>query len=317
VYVAIGDSTHAGGVLALRDTDGDGKADVRQYFGAVDANAAVLAHDHLYVAYRDRIVRHAITPGTLVPTGAAETMVSGLPSAGDHFAKNIQFDGADAMYVNVGSPSNSCQVQNRVLHSPGVDPCPELATRAGIWRFSATRANQTQADGEHFATGYRNTEALRFDPQLNVLHGIPHGRDMLNSNFPERFTVQQGADLPSEEYVRIDQGSNNGWPYCYHDWQKHAKVLAPEYGGGGAFVAFHGGHDRTPLPNEGFNVTFVPRADGVPQGTGRVFADGFTGGGTPLPQNAAHRPMGLAQGPDGSLYVSDDDGGLIWRIIFR
>jgi glucose/arabinose dehydrogenase len=85
---------------------------------------------------------------------------------------------------------------------------------------------------------------------------------------------------------------------------------------GGAFVAFHGGFDRAPLPNEGFNVVFVPFSGAAPSGTFEVFADGFTGGGTPLPAAALHRPMGLAEGPDGSLYVSDDVGGRIWRIVF-
>jgi len=84
------------------------------------------------------------------------------------------------------------------------------------------------------------------------------------------------------------------------------------------FVAFHGSHDRSPLPQEGYNVVFVPRnGAGVPSQTWEVFASGFPGGGSPLPANAAHRPMGLAEGPDGSLYVTDDKGGRIWRIVYR
>jgi glucose/arabinose dehydrogenase len=82
----------------------------------------------------------------------------------------------------------------------------------------------------------------------------------------------------------------------------------------GAFVAFHGGFNRAPLPNEGFNVVFVPFAGDRPAGGWQVFADGFVGDGTSLPGEAEHRPVGLAQGPDGSLYITDDVGGRIWRV---
>jgi glucose/arabinose dehydrogenase len=86
---------------------------------------------------------------------------------------------------------------------------------------------------------------------------------------------------------------------------------------GGAFVAFHGGFDRAPLPNEGFKVMFVPMGNnGSPSGASEVFADGFAGSSGNLPGDAKHRPVGVTEGPDGSLYVSDDRGGRIWRIFF-
>ena len=357
VYVAIDDPARPNGILALRDRDRDGRADLKQYFGAPRANGIVVTKEHLYVGYRDRIVRYAKEAGEFVPAAAPEIVVGGMPATGDHPRKNMQLDGLGSMYVNFGSASNSCQVANRQLESPGIDPCPEMPVRAGVWRFDANRTGQTPADGERFATGLRNMEALRFDRGRGLLFGVQHGRDHLNDNWPQLYTPQEGADLPSEEFVRIDRGDDNGWPYCYHDWQKELKVLAPEYGGdgdivgrcatmevpliafpghwapndllfyggklfpgryvGGAFVAFHGGFDRAPLPNEGYNVVFVPFAGDAPAGGWEVFADGFTGGRTPLPQNAAHRPMGLAEGPDGSLYISDDHRGRIWRVIFR
>ncbi|MDB4872111.1 MAG: sorbosone dehydrogenase [Gemmatimonadales bacterium] len=86
---------------------------------------------------------------------------------------------------------------------------------------------------------------------------------------------------------------------------------------GGAFVAFHGGFDRAPLPNEGFKVMFVPMGhNGSPSAPSEVFADGFAGSAGPLPATAVHRPVGVTEGPDGSLYVSDDRGGRIWRIVY-
>lgn len=357
-YVAIGDATHGGGVLALRDRDGDGRAETQAYFGEPNANGIVVTKEFLYVGYRDRIERWRLHSNELLPRGTPEVVVGGLPSTGDHFRKNMQLDGRGNMYVNIGSASNSCQVANRVAQSPGVDPCPELPVRAGVWRFDANRTGQTPADGIRFATGLRNMEALRWDATRGALFGVQHGRDHLNDHWPQFYTPQDGADLPSEEFIRIDAGDDNGWPYCYHDWKKGLKLLAPEYGGDGtivgprcadkeipllafpghwapndllfyagrqfpsrftrgAFVAFHGGFDRAPLPNEGFNVVFVPFAGQTPAGGWEVFADGFIGNSTNPPADAEHRPMGLAEGPDGSMYISDDDGGRIWRVVFR
>ncbi len=358
IYVAIDDSTKANGILALRDTDGDGRANTQQYFGAPLADGIGILGDFLYVGYRTQIVRYRLVPGGLVPTGTAEIVVSGLPSSGDHFRKNFTFDGSNAMFVNIGSATNSCQVTNRATQSPGIDPCPELATRAGIWQFNTTTLGQTQSSGVRIATGFRNTEALRYDAARRALFGVPHGRDELSEDFPQFFTRQEQADLPAEEFHRINQGDDAGWPYCFYDGIRNIKVLAPEYGGdgdvvgarcatkkqplldfpahwspndllfyqgtqfparyrGGAFIAFHGGKDRAPLPEEGYHLVFVPFTGDVPSQTWEVFADGFTGGGSPLPANAAHRPMGLAEGADGSLYLTDDKGGRIWRIIHR
>jgi glucose/arabinose dehydrogenase len=83
------------------------------------------------------------------------------------------------------------------------------------------------------------------------------------------------------------------------------------------FVAFHGGFDRAPLPNQGYRVAFVPFSDGATTGEWDTFADGFAGSTGALPATARHRPVGVTEGPDGSLYVSDDRGGRIWRIIHQ
>ena len=255
-------------------------------------------------------------------------------------------------------------MEDREAQSPGVFPCPELAIRAGVWTFDAQGTGQTQADGERYATGYRNMVALAVHPANGELYGVQHGRDMLFENWPQFFTQEEDAVLPAEEFVLIGRDSDNGWPYCYYDAvDENAKVLAPEYGGdgrlvsgaqgidcagynqplatfgahwapnglhfysgsqfperyrGGAFIAFHGGFDRAPLPNEGYLVAFVPfGADGRPSGEMEIFADGFAGSSGPLPATALHRPVGVTEGPDGSLYISDDRGGRIYRVIFR
>jgi glucose/arabinose dehydrogenase len=87
----------------------------------------------------------------------------------------------------------------------------------------------------------------------------------------------------------------------------------------GAFVAFHGSWNRAPEPQAGFYVVFVPFANGKPTGKWEVFADNFSGS----PENTAmaraeHRPCGLAQGPDGSIYVTDDSRrGYVWKISYK
>ena len=272
---------------------------------------------------------------------------------------------SQTLFVNIGSASNACQVANRQAQSPGQSPCPELPTRAGVWLFDPSVNNQTMANGGRYATGYRNMVALAVNPNNDALYGVQHGRDMLFENWPQFFTQEEDAVLPAEEFVRIGDGSNNGWPYCYYDAvTENKKVLAPEYGGNGllttggtspvncatvnqplatfgghwapngitfynasqfpekyrngAFVAFHGGFDRAPLPNEGYNVMFVPmNASGAVTGPPEIFADGFAGSSGSLPANALHRPVGVTVGPDGSLYISDDRGGRIWRVIYR
>ncbi|WP_268225065.1 PQQ-dependent sugar dehydrogenase [Sinomicrobium oceani] len=94
--------------------------------------------------------------------------------------------------------------------------------------------------------------------------------------------------------------------------------MFPEKYKNGAFVAFHGSWNRAPEEQEGFMVAFVPFKGGKPAGEWEVFAKGFAGVDPVLsPGDAKHRPCGLAQGPDGSLYVSDDAGGTIYRIVYN
>ena len=92
----------------------------------------------------------------------------------------------------------------------------------------------------------------------------------------------------------------------------------PEHYRNGAFIAFHGSTIRSPYSQAGYFVAFVPFKDGTPSGPWEVFADGFAGMDTIVnTTDAMHRPMGLAQGPDGSLYISDSRKGKIWRIMYK
>jgi len=94
--------------------------------------------------------------------------------------------------------------------------------------------------------------------------------------------------------------------------------MFPEKYKNGAFIAFHGSWNRAPLPQEGFYVVFVPFKGSIPEGEWEIFASVFAESDkVNSPGNAQHRPCGLAQAPDGSLFVSDDAKGRIYRILYQ
>ena len=355
LFVAIRNTRDAkGGVVALRDTNRDGRMDLRERFGDNGGSGIALVGSTLFFATDDAVLRYAIPRASIRPSGAADTVVGQLPTGRSHTAKTIAVRGND-LFVNVGSPTNSCQLGDRQPQSPGQDPCPDLETRAGIWRFDARRSGQRQSDGERWATGIRNAVAITVDPSSGDLWVAQHGRDQLWQNWPAHFDTTESAELPAEELFRVARGDDFGWPYCFYDGQAKRKVLAPEYGGdgqqvgrcasaknpvaampahwapngltfyraqqfparfrGGAFIAFHGSWNRAPRPQGGYNLVFVPIANGAASPY-EVFATGFAGDSV-QPAGARHRPVGLAVGPDGSLYVSDDRGGRIWRVMWR
>ncbi len=308
-------------------------------------------------ATNNAIVRWHWNIGQLEPpTGTGpDTVVSGLTLGRQHPAKSIVVGSDGQLYVNVGAPSNSCQVHDRMPESPGQDPCPLLDVAGGIWRFDPRHGNQTQLDGQRFVTGIRNAVALAVDPGTGAVFAAQHGRDQLAANWPKLYNDAQSAELPAEEVFRLEAGGDYGWPYCYYDWRRRQQVLQPEYGGdgktvgrcesvprpvvafpghwapdgmtfynsrhfpikyrGGLFIAFHGSWNRGPLPEGGYKVMFVPFARGIATGAPEVFADGFAG---PVvsPNGARYRPTGVAVGPDGSLYVASDQGeGAVFRIL--
>jgi glucose/arabinose dehydrogenase len=350
-----------GFLIALQDTNGDGRADTVLRFGdtreqgSAGGTGIALYNGALYAEVNDRIVRYALPAGTIAPTRAPEVVVSGLPLTGDHPMHPFAIDAQGGIYVDLGSATNSCQVENRMPQSPGHQPCTELETRAGIWRYDANRTGQRFSPAERFATGLRNGEGIAFDPAGRIF-ATQHGRDQLRENWPQFYTPEQGANEPAEELVQLERGADYGWPYCYYDLSQQKVLLAPEYGGdgktvglcaqkrepvaafpahwapnhlalyegrqfpaayrGGAFIAFHGSWNRAPFPQGGYNVVFQPLADGKAAGSYVVFADGFAGA-VEQPGQAMHRPSGVAVGPDGTLYISDDQGGRIWRVTYH
>ena len=144
-------------------------------------------------------MRYALPAGAIVPTGAAEVIVSGLPLTGDHPMHPFAIDADGQLYVDLGSATNACQAQNRMLKSPGLRPCTELKTRAGIWRFSANRANQVFSEAQRYATGIRNSVGITVDSSGHGIFATQHGRDQLSQNWPDLYKQEQSPVLPAEE----------------------------------------------------------------------------------------------------------------------
>src|SRR5206468_8553439 len=136
---------------------------------------------------------------------------------GDHPLHPFAIDARGALYVNSGSATNACQVQNRMPRSPGHQPCTELETRAGIWRYDANRTGQRFSPAERFVTGTRNAGGIAVDSTGIGIYATQHGRDQLAENWPALYKPEQGANLPAEELVRVERGADYGWPECYLD----------------------------------------------------------------------------------------------------
>jgi glucose/arabinose dehydrogenase/mono/diheme cytochrome c family protein len=356
------------GNIALRDTNGDGKADIITPFGKYDGHTygtAMRIHDgYLYFSSELMVYRMKLKRGQLIPDSKMDTIVIDKPPYHEHQTKPLAFDNKGHIFVGWGAGSNAGQEKNRQPGSPGIgDPNspdrgnPWLIDHGGIWMFDANKTNQHQTDGVRYATGLRSLVAMDWDPKSKSLYTVAHGRDDMRMLWPDIYTPWQSAMQPAEEFFKVNEGLDGGWPYYYYDGIKGKKLLNPEFGGdqikegngakltqpmmsfpahfapndllfykgkqfpahykNGAFVAFHGSTDRAPYPQAGYIVAFVPFKDGQPSGPWEVFADGFAKV-DPIVNvsNAIYRPMGLAEGPDGSLYVSDTEKGRIWRIMY-
>ena len=234
------DTPHEGGFLvALKDTKGTGQADVNVRFGPTFAEGAHggtgiwLYKNWLYAEINDKIVRYELKSGEAAPTGKPETILSGMPITGDHPMHPFAIDAQGNLFVSMGSATNACEVaESHAALSRRNNPCTELDTRAGIWRYDANKSGQVFSPKERYATGLRNGEGFDFDTS-GRLFVTQHGRDQLHEDWPELYTAEQGFDLPAEEVVILKEGANYGWPTCYYDDGQKKRVLAPEYGGDG------------------------------------------------------------------------------------
>lgn len=346
----------AGGVIMLRDANRDGRAeaqfDVARGFGSGEVQ---VFDNHLYTENRSSVFRFPIRAGEATPTGPADTIVSGLPAVMSHQIKTFAIGRDGKLYVNVGSASNVCAGRGDDQKRPP-DPCPELSTRAGIWQFDARKSGQKQTDGVHFVTGLRNAVGVTIAPDGSVWatqHGrdalfqnwpeffdqkygaenpaeqlvqLNRGDDFgwpycFYSN-PEKKLVdapEYGGDGKKTTRCASKKGPVAAFPghWAPNDLTFYTGSMFPAKYRNGVFIAFHGSWNRAPEPQAGFRVVFQPLRDGRAAGDFETFADHFNPNNTaPAPGTTNRRPTGVAVGPDGALYISDDAGGRIWKVVY-
>ncbi len=299
IYVAIRDQDDGpGGVVGMRDTDGDGRMDEIIRFGERGGSGIALADGQLYVAEDQRILRMALHDTHLGPNGDAEVIAAGLEKAQDH------------------GPA----------FASGPDHTLFVQADDSIWRFDSTTPGEQLEESANHALGIRPGAKLAWNPLDDQLYALTRG---------------QHASA-SSELLRVTEGVDYGWPYCYHDSDAGKRLLAADAGGDGERTGPC--NERYPSPelalpghleyrdllfhrtegflHEGRSAAFISvedadqsriivlplDANGRPQGdqAWETFArmDGDT----------SSRFGGLAEGPDGKLYVSDARQGTIWRI---
>lgn len=307
-------------IVLLRDTDNDGKADQRFVIAnpALDSPfGMVLREGRLYVANHNAVVSWPYALGQTSLSGKPDKLMD-LPGGGNHWVRNLVLspDG-QRLYITVGSSSNIAE--NGLEKERG---------RAAIHEYDFTKKSARQ-----FAGGLRNPNGLDFNPRSGELWAVVNERDML------------GSDLVPDYLASVPLGAIYGWPWAYWkkniDWRVEEPmpeytleyVRKPDYALGahvaplglafsrggntlgdrfasGAFIARHGSWNRKPL--SGYDVVFVRFDDRgnvlpnqpVPVLTGFLTADG----------KARGRPTWVAFAKDGALLVSDDTGGVIWRV---
>ena len=309
-----------GDVLMLRDTNGDGVADQRQVVAQKEEMHGIeIVDDTIYlITVNDLYKAQRNADGTL---GELEMIASDFPEGGQHPNRMVVMGPDDRLYVSVGSTCNACGETNEE-NATIVSLAPDGSDRR-VW-----------------ASGLRNTIGYGFEPTTGQAYGFDHGIDWLGDNEQH------------EEFNRLNEGERYGWPYVYalsrfnpqdtppdqsfsdyaagsvepiglHTPHSAPMQMAfdtsgalPEEYRGDAFIALRGSWNR--LPPSGFEVLRVDFDNGEPIGM-EPFLTGFLmeDDESPTGWGQMGRLAGLTQGPDGALYVSDDENGIIYRITYE
>ena len=338
-------------IILLKDRDQDGSIDDQEQFGELPGTGIMVKGNYLYASSNSGVYRYKLNDDLkVIDTENPEKIVDGLVDMGRDNAKPFAIDNDDNLYVTVGSWNDACRDEKT---KTGIMPCTILDSAAGIWKFRADRPNQSFGDGKRYATGIKNAVGIAWNFKTNSLFATDHGRGGLHGFYPDLYTQKEDGELPAETLYELKENDDAGWPYSYNDAIKKKRILAPEYGGdgekvggedaiipimsfpahlgpndllfytgdmfperykNGAFIAFH---NQSPELKKGFLVAFVPFKDGKPDGDWEIFLDNFAGIDLANPTDALqHRPCGLAQGPDGALYIADDFGGSIFKVTY-
>lgn len=350
IYVKLNALKDGKGIYFLSDTNHDGKMDKSIGFGNYAGTGIRINDNALYASSNSAVYKYPLDEnGEVADTAHAETVVQGLVDKGRDNAKAIAIDDQGNLYVAVGSYVETCV--DAAGH--GLKNCPLLDSVGGIWQFKTNQVNQGYSNAVRYATGLKNCVGLDWNEATKSLFATQHGRGGLSDKFPKLYTKEQDASLPAETLYELPKGADAGWPYIYYDPLQHKKIIAPEYGGdgkksiddkyidpvvafpahmapndllfyagsmfpakykNGAFIVFH---NQSRSLGKGFLVAFVPFKEGKPAGEWEVFADNFAGVDLSHPSGSYHhRPIGIAQGPDGALYVADDLKGTIFKITY-
>jgi len=305
-------SLTAGEIIAMPDRDSDGKADEKIVFakGLKSPHSIAFYNGYVYVGESDKISRFRDDNNDLIADAAGETVVAGLPTSG-HFTKTVAFGPDNMMYVSIGSSCNVCEES---------DP-----RRAAVVRYDPDGGGETI-----FSSGLRNSVALAFHPESGELWAANNGRDRI------------GDDIPPEEINILSEGKHYGWPYCYGDgnmnpeyvnepslcddiitpvfeMQAHSAPLGMRFYNGGKFppefkgdlfIAFHGSWNRS--EKTGYKVVRVQMEDGLP-----VSIEDFVSGWLMPDETRWGRPVDVEISPDGSMFVSDDFQGIVYKITYK
>ena len=299
----------AGQIVVLVDEDADGRSDSKQVFAdeVPDPHSIVYRDGDWYVGVPHGVIRLTDQDAD-GRADARTTLIDDYPTSG-HNTRTIDFLEDGRMVVSIGSSCNVCEED---------DP-----RRAAVVIY-------TEGGEQIFAAGLRNAVGLTVHPATGELWATNNGRDLM------------GDDLPPETVYRLQQGADYGWPRCHSgripdpefgsstacegveapvvEMQAHSAPLGlvfydgsafPETYRGDLFIAFHGSWNRS-IPT-GYKVVRLPFEGAEPGAAVIDFAYGW------LEQDlktVTGRPVGLAVGPDGALYVSDDAGGFIYRIAY-
>ncbi|EPE96909.1 NHL repeat containing protein [Rhizobium grahamii CCGE 502] len=316
-------ATNSGGgkpanrITLLRDTDGDGKADIKEIFleHLNSPFGIALVGDELYVANTDAIMRYPYKEGDtkISDSGTRLTELPGGP-IDHHWTKSlVASEDGSRLYVGVGSNSNI--TENGIEAEKG---------RAAIWEV-----DRASGRARIFADGLRNPNGLTFEPSTKALWTVVNERDEL------------GPNLVPDYMTSVKEGGFYGWPYSYYGKNVDPRVMPqrpdlvekaipPDYAlgshvaplglvfnqgqgltaayAGGAFVGEHGSWNRHSF--NGYKVVYVPFAAGVPSGTPVDIVTGFLS----EKNEARGRPVGLAMDKAGALLIADDAGNTVWRV---
>lgn len=352
IYVKLNALKDGKGIYLLSDTDHDGRMEKKTGFGDYPGTGILIKNNYLYATSNSAVFRYKLNDKQeVIDTARPETIVRGLVDRKRDNSKSIAIDDQDNLYVTVGSYNETCRKENS---GEGIPGCPLLDSAGGIWEFKADKPAQGYSNGVHYARGLKNVVGIDWNTISKSLFVMQHGRGSFDDKFSKYYTPKQSAELPAETMYELHKGSDAGWPFVYYDQFQKKKILAPEYGGNGkkegdskyqdpvmafpahlgpndllfytgsmfperykngAFIVFHGQSSQL---KKGYFVAFVPFKDGKPAGNWEIFADNFSGIDLNKPVGPIkHRPMGLAQGPDGALYVSDDLKGTIYKITYN